>query len=246
MKRLILPVMSMTMLLSSHAIADTLLLMDGQTVNGTIISLDKNTVNFELGGQQIKFERSKVQRIDFKHNIVQASDLPIEEVEKLEKNAPVIVPVNTAMMVRMTSTINSSKHKAGHKFTSRLEAAIVIDKEIVIPRGTTVYGMISESKKSSRLAGTSNMNIKFTDILLNNQLVPIITSDIKTMSESTTKDTVSRTARFAAVGGLANGSKGAENAAKAGLGLSLLTSGNSITISSGTLLEFSITSPISI
>ena len=50
--------------------------------------------------------------------------------------------------------------------------------------------------------------------------------------------------QLAAVGGLANGSKGAKNAAKVGLGASLLTSGNSINIPAGTLLEFQLAAPL--
>jgi hypothetical protein len=107
-----------------------------------------------------------------------------------------------------------------------------------------VYGIISQEKKSGRLVGKPSLALTFTDILLNNQMKPIQTSSVKAVTESTTKTTVGRTARFAAIGGLANGSSGAKDGAKIGLGLSLLTSGNSINIPTGTLLEFQLAAPL--
>lgn len=244
MKILTLPLMSLAILVSSSVVADTLLLTDSQTITGTLLSVDKNNIQFELGGQKLKFERSKVKSITFEHTV--AKTPAIVEVEPVQANGPIVIPANTQMMVKMASTVNSSKHPVGYKFTARLEADIVINNETVIPRRTVIYGVISESKKSSRLLGKSNMSIKFTNMMVNNKLVPIKTSDIKSVSESTTKDTVARTARFAAIGGLANGSDGAANMAKAGLGVSLLTSGSSVNIPSGTLLEFTLASPVTI
>jgi hypothetical protein len=80
--------------------------------------------------------------------------------------------------------------------------------------------------------------------MINNQLKPIQTSEIKAITEGTGKNTVSKTARYAAIGGLANGSTGAKNMAKAGIGVSLLTRGNSINIPAGTLLEFQLAEPL--
>jgi hypothetical protein len=49
--------------------------------------------------------------------------------------------------------------------------------------------------------------------------------------------TVRRTARAAAIGGLIDGKSGARTGMKVGAGVSLLTSGESINIPAGTLLE---------
>ncbi|NQZ27896.1 MAG: hypothetical protein HRT55_16445 [Colwellia sp.] len=243
MKLQTLFIVSLMAIFSTSAMADTIVLMDEQKLKGKVISIDNKYALFELGGQQLKLERTKIKSINFEHGSVEK--LAVVKTPTTPKSlAGVVIPASTPLMVRMTSTVNSSKHKVGYKFTARLEAAIVIDNEIIIPRRTIVYGVISESKKSSRLIGNSNMSIKFTALMINDQLVPIRASDIKSVSESTTKDTVARTARFAAIGGLANGSEGAGNMAKVGLGVSLLTGGSSVNIPSGTLLEFALIAPI--
>lgn len=244
MKLRTLSVVSIIALLSTSAIADTVVLMDEQKLTGEVISINGKTALFELAGQQLKIERKKIKSITFEHKPVNKPKAVAGGPTIKNSLEGMIVPTSTPMMVRMTSSVNSSKHTVGYKFTARLEAAIVIDNEIIIPRNTIVYGVINESKKSSRLIGKSNMSIKFTAMMINDQLVAISASDIKALSESTTKDTVARTARFAAIGGLANGSEGAGNMAKAGLGVSLLTGGSSVNIPSGTLLEFSLTSPL--
>ncbi|KGJ94022.1 hypothetical protein [Colwellia psychrerythraea] len=238
-----LVIVCLTALLSTSALADTIVLMDDQKLTGKVVSIDNKSALFELGGQKIKLERTKIKSITFDQQTVE-KPVGITTPTTANSLVGVVIPTSTPLLVKMTSTVNSSKHPAGYKFTARLEAAIVIDNEIIIPRRTIVYGVISESKKSSRLIGKSNMSIKFTAMLINDQLVPFSASDIKAVSESTTKDTVARTARFAAIGGLANGSEGAGNMVKAGLGVSLLTGGSSVNIPSGTLLEFSLTSPI--
>lgn len=243
MKFLMLPVMTITTFLSVSSLADTIELQDEQILKGKLISINQNIVDFELAGQRLKIERSNVKSISFSTPAISHAS-PV--VATTQKGGEVIIPAATPMTVKMMETINSSKHAKGHKFKAQLESAITVDNNVVIPEGTLVYGVITASKQSSRLVGKSNMQITFTDIMLDNKLLPIKTGGIKAVTTSTTKSTVARTARFAALGGLANGSEGAENMAKAGVGISLLTKGNTVNIPTGTLLEFTLQAPLSL
>ena len=58
--------------------------------------------------------------------------------------------------------------------------------------------------------------------------------------------TVGRTARAAAVGGLIGGSSGARTGARVGLGASILTSGASVNIPRGTIVETSLTAALTL
>ena len=248
MKKLInTTVLALSILLSGQAIADVLVLKDGQTLNGTLVSRDANNVVFEIAGQQLKFPSSNVKSISFGDAAAPtapaASPAVASQPSQELANAPVVVPAGTSIMVRMSTSVDSKKHGTGHRFTARLEADLVANNVVVAPRGATVYGIVAEAKQSGRARGSSSLELTFTDIMINNQMKPIVTTDVKAVTESTGKSTVSRTARLAAVGGLANGSKGAKNAAKFGLGVSLLTSGNSLNIPAGTMLEFRLMAP---
>lgn len=246
MRLLFLPIISLALLVSTHAFADTLQLLDDQKLKGNVIALDSKVLQFELGGQTLNIERTKVKSIVFDSQIAQVPVISTIDSPLISENKSTIIPNGTKMMVKLMSNIDSSKHNIGYKFTTRLETDIVVNGVIAAPRGTVVYGVIRESKQSNRIAGSSNIELQFTDMRINNVLIPLQTSLLKATGESTTKTTISRTARFAAVGGLANGSKGAENAAKAGLGVSLLTSGNTIKIPRGTLVEFTLTAPVNV
>lgn len=109
-----------------------------------------------------------------------------------------------------------------------------------------MYGLVNAAQKSGRLLGKSSVEIEFTDIMIDSQMHALATTGVRAVTESTAKNTVGTTARTAAIGGLINGSKGAKDGAKVGVGLSILTSGNSVNIPAGTLLEFQLTAPFAV
>jgi len=231
-------------LLAGLADADTLTLKDGQVLQGTFTSRTADGVNFNVGGQVIEFKNANIKSLDLDVGGAPAT-APTKQPAETPPAAPakVTVPAGTKMVVRTNEPIDSKKHKAGHKFTAKLEADLVAEGVIVAPRGSNIYGILVEAKKSRRLAGKSEMTIAFTDLMVNNQMHPISTSQVQAVTEGTGKKTVGRTARAAAIGGLADGSDGARTGAKVGLGVSVLTSGNQINIPAGSMLEVSLAEP---
>jgi hypothetical protein len=160
-------------------------------------------------------------------------------------SAQMTVPAGTGFLVRTSQTLSSSQLTTGYRFTGRLEADLVADGEVVAPRGSTVYGIVTQAKKSGRLAGKGSITFTLTDIMINNQMRPVVTTDVAAESGETAGKTAGTTARAAAVGGLIDGKSGAKTGAKVGLGASLLTRGNSATIPSGSLLDFRLLQPFS-
>lgn len=251
---------SKVLLLSAIAItnlanADVLTLKDGQSITGTLVSRDANGVVFDVAGQQLTFKSESISDISFgkvtdkKAPATESTKKPVDSIE-VNKETPesgvkpvTVVPTGTRIVVRTNENINSKQHKAGHKFTSRLEADLVVNDMLVARRGTMIYGVVREAKRSGRLAGRSSVELQFTDMMINNQMMPISTSGVKAVTEGTAKKTIGATARAAAIGGLINGSKGAKDGAKVGVGVSLLTSGNQVNIPSGTMLEFQLAAP---
>ena len=237
--------LAVTLFSSVSAIADVLVLKDGQTLTGTLVSRNADGVVFDIGGQQLKFDSANVQSISFGDAAPVAAKAKAVQAPETSNNASAVAPVGTRVVVKTSASIDSKKHQAGHKFTVRLEADLVANNVVIAPRGSTLYGVIAQAKKSGRLVGKSSLELAFTDIMINNQMKPIATSSVKAVTDSTAKNTVGKTARLAAIGGLVSGSSGAKDGAKVGLGLALLTSGNSINIPAGTLLEFQLTAPLS-
>ena len=54
----------------------------------------------------------------------------------------VTVPAGTRILVRMADSIDSSKQKAGFRFTGSLETNLQADDVVVARRGTPVYGVL--------------------------------------------------------------------------------------------------------
>ncbi len=90
------------------------------------------------------------------------------------------------------------------------------------------------------------MTIEFTDIMIDDQLFEISTSGVTAQTGGEGARTVGRTARAAAIGGLAGGSSGARTGAKIGAGASILTAGASINIPRGTIVETRLTQELRI
>ena len=88
--------------------------------------------------------------------------------------------------------------------------------------------------------------MEFTDIMIDDQLYPVSTDGLVARTGGEGGRTVGRTARSAAIGGLIGGSSGARTGAKVGAGASLLTSGQSLNIPAGTLLETALRVPLHI
>jgi hypothetical protein len=233
--------------------ADTLVLKDGQRIQGTFVGRTADGVNFEVGGQVMEFKNTNVKTVELgvapapaeapAQPPVEASPPAPAEAAPTAASGKVTVPAGTKIVVRTNEPIDSRQHKAGHKFTAKLEADLVAEGVVVAPRGSNVYGQLVAAQKSRRLAGKSEMTITFTDLMVNNQMKPISTSQVQAVTENTAKKTVGTTARAAAVGGLIDGKSGARTGAKVGVGVSVLTSGNQINIPAGTMLEISLAAP---
>jgi hypothetical protein len=222
------------------ASADVLEMKDGTVHSGIFVGGNESTITFQVGRDVRDFNIDQIRSISFDTGGAAPQAASGQQAAAPASSGAVVVPAGTRFMVRMSQDLDSKKHKTGYKFTAKLEGDLVAGGVVVAPNGSTVYGVLAEAKKSGRLAGQSEMTTVLTDIMINNQLVPIRTSAVKAVSESTGKKTVGRTARAAAVGGLIDGSSGARTGAKVGLGASILTSGSQVYIPRGTLLEYTL------
>lgn len=159
----------------------------------------------------------------------------------------VTVPIGTVFMVRMYDSVNTKQHKAGHRWTATLEADLVVDGQTIAPRGSVLYGVVSQVQSARRVVGKSSLTLLPTDLMIGSRMYPISAGEIQAVAASGSgAKTVGRTARAAAIGGLIDGSSGAKTGAKVGLGASILSDDGQIQIAAGTLLEFPLAQPLSL
>jgi len=219
-------------LTSGVAFGDSLELADGTLLEGDFVGASNGIVMFDVGGSIEAYPESQVVGIFLSDGVETAA-----EVAAAPANTGTMAPAGTRLVIRMMDTIDTKKHGAGHKFRGQLEGALVVDGVTVAPRGTILYGTIISAQQSRRAVGSSELALEFNDIMINDQLYPIVTTGLAAQTDNEAQKTVGRTARAAAIGGLVDGSSGAKTGAKVGLGASIVTGGSSINVPAGSLLE---------
>jgi len=240
-KRLTLVISALAVAFAGIAIADTLELANGQVHEGSFIGSSNGIVMFDTGTGIEAFPQSEVIGIFFSSGVETA-------VARIEDSGPesITIPAGTRLVIRTVESIDSRQHSAGHRFRGQTEGALVVDGVTAVPRGSYVHGRLIAANQSGRMAGSSELVAEFTDVMINDQLIPMSTGVLSAQTGGEAGRTVGRTARAAAVGGLMGGSSGARTGARVGLGASILTSGSSVNIPRGTILETTLRTPLTV
>lgn len=186
--------------------------------------------------------------------MLMTSTLTITPFASAQNSNRVTVPAGTRILVRMVDSVDSSKQKAGFRFTATLEANLQAYEITVAPKGTALYGVLAQASSSGRLKGSSQLVLELTDIVINGTTYPLLTStyEVKGKGEggNTAKKVVGGAGLGALIGGIAGGGKGAGIGALAGAGagtaISAAKKGEQISIPSETLLEFRLQQPVSL
>ena len=242
MKKLfVLIIAAISALTASALLADTLELANGELHEGSFVGSSNGIIMFDTGAGIEAFPQDQVVGLYFSDGVATA-----ESILEANSGGQIIVPAGTRLVIRTTDNIDSRQHSAGHRFRGQLEGALVVDGVTAVPRGSFVHGRISQASQGRRVAGSSELAAEFTDIMINDQLLPISTGTLAAETSGEAARTVRRTARSAAVGGLIGGSSGARTGARVGVGASILTSGASINIPRGTIVETTLSASLTI
>lgn len=243
MKKLLTTLVAIVAFSTGLVFADTLELADGTLLEGDFVGSSNGIVMFNTGDGIEAFPEAEVVGIFLSQGVAtrQAEAPPPAAAAAAPAPAPrpttVTIPSGTRLVLRTADSIDSRRHQAGHRFRAQLESAIVIDGITAVPRGAFVHGRIAQARQGGRAVGSSEMAIEFTDLMIDDQLFEIATEGMQARTGNEAGRSLGRTARAAAIGGLISGSSGARTGAAVGAGASLLTSGQSINVPAGTILE---------
>ncbi len=126
---------------------------------------------------------------------------------------PLVVPAGTAITVRLQQGLSSASAVPGERFEAVLDEPIVLDDRTVIAAGTPVTGHVVIARRSGRLHHPGELGLTLDSVLVNNQQVPLTTSDIIARGGSHKKRNLGwiggGTGGGAIIGALAAGGKGA-------------------------------------
>jgi hypothetical protein len=260
--------------LAVSASADTLQMKDGRVIQGTFFGGTQATVQFETRGKIELYSVDDIISVTFTTPTPNSSAPPPAPAAPPPASAPspapmvspapslapapnanrITVPAGADLLVRMIGSVDSDKNNIGDRFRASLEQDFVVDGVVIAPKGTDVYGRLSEAKEAGHVQGKSQLKLELTDILIRNRLQPIVTGDYEVSGSSRGADTAKKVGVGAVagtiIGAIAGGGKGAAIGAGVGAGagaaVQVMTKGEQVHVPSETLLDFRIEQPFSV
>jgi hypothetical protein len=227
--------------------ADTLVLKDGRVLQGTFSGGTKESLQFEVNGQIETVTLDAISSLTFSPRETPAV-AAVPAAGTVGAAAPAAtttgsgtIPAGTKMMLNIKETISTASHKQGAKISAVLENDLAVAGTVFATKGTTVYGTVLESR-GGRALGTSKLLVTFTELSINNQLIPISTDDLGAESQP---GRAAKTVGAAALIGGAAGSAG-KGAAVGGAVALLSAKGNHIQVPAGSLVEVSLKQPVTV
>jgi hypothetical protein len=245
----------------SALLADSLLLKTGRVVEGTFLGGDSRQLRMAVGdGIQtfnvtdavtLQFGSAKAVAAPTAEPAPQAAT-PAAPVAPAAATGTVEISAGTPLVIRMIDSVDSERDTVGQTFRASLDEPVLVNGQIVIPRGTDAVAKLTEDQESGKLTGRTELSLCLVALTFKGKPVVIATEPVTTSSESRTGRTakvVGGTAALGAiVGALAGGGKGAAiggvSGAGAGTAVQALTKGQKVKIPSETLLQFTLRQPV--
>ena len=166
----------------------------------------------------------------------------------------VTVPAGSTITVRMIDGVDSKVNTTGQVFKASLDAPIVVDNRVIVPKGADVYVKLVNASSAGKIKGRSELTLDIQSIIFQGRTYNVSTSDVKQAGASRGKRSAATIGGGAVlgalIGGLAGGGKGAAIGAGvgagAGTGVQVFTKGQQIKIPSETRLDFTLEQPFDI
>ena len=258
-------------LFATPAFADTLVLKSGERVSGYYEGGTARTVKFRANDGVAKdYDILTVQQIQFGEAAAARSAAPAPATSSAEprlvpgservtrptsSNAAstgFTIPTGSKITIRMIDSINSETNKVGQTFVATLDEPLMQGGLEVVPRGADVRGRIANINEAGRIAGSAQLGLELTQIVVNGIQYSLQTSEYAEKAEGRGGETAKRAGIGAgigaAIGAIAGGGKGAAIGAGIGGGgataVQVMTKGEKLNIPSETKLEFTLRAPL--
>jgi hypothetical protein len=251
--------------LAVGAAADTLELKDGRVLQGRYLGGTQAVVRFEVDGNIQTFGVNDIVALTFTHGgggSAAAAPAPalapnraaVAQAQPVAAGGTVTIPAGQSILVRMIDSVDSSKNHVGDIFHASLETDLTVNGTLVARKGTDVYGRLAEAKEAGHVAGSSELQLELTRMVIDGRDYPVVSSDYTLQGKGRGKNTAEKVGGGAAlgaiIGAIAGGGKGAAIGAGVGAGaggaVQVLTRGQQVKVPSETLLEFRLQQPATV
>ncbi len=166
----------------------------------------------------------------------------------------VTLPAGTTVPVRITQTLDSGTAQPGDSFSGAVATDIVQDGMLLIPRGSTVTGRVTEVHEAAHFKGSALLTVELTGLNVKGERLSVSTQPYTSEGKGRGKNTAEKTgigaAAGAVLGGIFGGGKGAAIGAAAGggtgAGINAVTRGQQVQIASESVIRFTTTNSLAV
>ena len=254
------------LILAGAASADTLEFKDGRILKGRYLRGTQAVIRFEVNGEVQTFNTIDIVALNFTGRsdntsapapppaaaappaaVAHSAPVSTAPPSSADNNSPEItIPAGQSLLVRMIDGVDSKKNNVGDVFHASLETDLVVNNTLVARKGTDIYGRLAQAKEAGHLAGSSELQLELTRIVIDGKDYPVVSSDYSLKGKGRGADTAKKVGGSAAlgaiIGAIAGGGTGAAIGAgvgsAAGAGVQVFTRGQQAKVPSETLLEF--------
>ncbi len=167
---------------------------------------------------------------------------------------PVTMLPGTVLQVRTNEAVGTKRAKAGETLDFTVIRDVAVDGVLAIPRGATVHGVVTESKKAGDLGGSPVLALKLTSLDLDGQNYPLDSDQFKVKGPNKAGQTVGSAIGGGVIGtiiGCAVGrglgcAVGAGAGVAAGTAASAASSGPGVWIPAEALVTFHTNTPLTV
>jgi hypothetical protein len=246
-----------TLALASQPV--TVMMQDGSEIKGTFAGGSAYEIKVVVAGQTLTLKTANVEAVKFDSGPAASPTQAFTPTNPVPATPPAspepgtTIPANTAVIVRLIDSADSSHDSLGKEYRASLDEPLVNQSgEVVAPRGSDVLIALTNRQESGRFAGKTELRLALRSLTIQGKRYDASSTDVVEASSSRTarsSETIGGLAAAGAViGAIARGGKGAAIGAGSGATLGTLgqvfTSGQRVRVPSETRLTFRLQQPL--
>lgn len=166
----------------------------------------------------------------------------------------VAIPTGTTITVEMIDGIDSAVNHTGEVFHASLDQPLMVDSNVVVPRGADVFVQLTDVSSAGRLRGKNELHLQLIKMDFEGRSYTLVSGTYAASGSSRNKDSGKKIGGGAVVGAIlgaiAGGGKGAAIGATIGGGGGAIYQGakrgKSLKITPETRLDFQLESPLTV
>ena len=164
------------------------------------------------------------------------------------------IPSGAKLTVRMIDGVDSSVNHTGEIFHASLDTPLIVDNNVIVPRGADVYIRLTAASTAGTMKGRSELHLELVKMDFQGRSYSLVSGTYSLAGKSRGQDTAKKVGGGAVIGtiigAIAGGGKGAAIGAAVGAAgggvYQSATKGQQVKVPSETRLDFQLEQPVTI